>query len=45
MTFASTINSIMLAGAKPVLADIDPNTFNIDLREIEKKLLKKQKQF
>ena len=45
MTFASTINSIMLTGAKPVLADIDPNTFNIDPREIEKKLLKKQKQF
>ena len=43
MTFASTINSIMLTGAKPVLADIDPNTFNIDPREIEKKITKKTK--
>ena len=43
MTFASTINSIILTGAKPVLADIDPNTFNIDPREIEKKITKKTK--
>tara|TARA_B100000795_G_scaffold264341_1_gene244726 strand:- start:92 stop:1261 length:1170 start_codon:yes stop_codon:yes gene_type:complete len=43
MTFASTINSIILAGAKPVLADIDPNNFNIDPKEIEKKITKKTK--
>ena len=30
MTFVSTINSIILSGAKPILADIDPITFNID---------------
>ena len=43
MTFASTINSIILAGAKPVLADINMNNFNIDPTEIEKKITKKTK--
>lgn len=41
MTFASTINSIILSGAKPVLVDIKPDTFNIDESEIEKKITKK----
>jgi len=43
MTFASTINSIILSGAKPVLADIDPNNFNIDPTQIEKKITKRTK--
>jgi len=43
MTFASTINSIILSGAKPVLADIDPQSFNINPKEIEKKITKKTK--
>tara|TARA_Y100000768_G_C23987093_1_gene689579 strand:+ start:1153 stop:2319 length:1167 start_codon:yes stop_codon:yes gene_type:complete len=43
MTFASTINSIILAGAKPILADIKPDTFNIDVNEIKKKITKKTK--
>jgi len=43
MTFASTINSIAMIGAKPVLADIDPETFNIDPKNIEKKITKKTK--
>ena len=43
MTFASTINSIILAGAKPVLADIDEETFNIDPKKIEEKITKKTK--
>ena len=29
MTFASTINSIILAGAKPILADIKPDTLTL----------------
>ena len=41
MTFASTINSIILSGAKPVLADIDSKSFNINPKEIEKKITKK----
>ena len=43
MTFASTINSIVLAGAKPVLADIEKDTFNIDPKKIEEKITKKTK--
>ena len=30
MTFASTVNSIILAGCKPVLVDINRNNLNID---------------
>lgn len=30
LTFASTVNAILFAGAKPVLADIDRATMNID---------------
>ena len=41
MTFASTINSIILAGGKPVLADINEDTFNIDPQNIVKKITKK----
>ena len=43
MTFASTINSIIMAGAKPILADIRLDTFNIDVEEIKKKITKKTK--
>lgn len=41
MTFASTINSIILAGGIPVLADINKDTFNIDPENIIKKITKK----
>jgi len=37
-TFVSTANSIVLRGAKPVFAEIDPNTMNIDPDDIEKKI-------
>ena len=40
LTFSSTINSIIMSGAKPVLADVDLKTQNIDPEEIEKKLQK-----
>ena len=36
MTFASTVNAIIYAGGKPVLVDIDPHTFNIDINAVEK---------
>ncbi len=36
MTFAATVNTIVWVGAKPVLADIDPVTLNIDPFLIEK---------
>ncbi len=40
MTFCSTINSVIHSGYKPVLADVDLNTMNIDPVEIEKKISK-----
>ncbi len=43
LTFCATVNSIIHAGAKPVLADIDPDTMNIDPDEVEKKITKKTK--
>jgi dTDP-4-amino-4,6-dideoxygalactose transaminase len=38
LTFCATVNAIIHAGAKPVLADIDPTTMNIDPDEVEKKI-------
>jgi dTDP-4-amino-4,6-dideoxygalactose transaminase len=35
MTFAATLNTIVLTGGKPVLVDIDPTTYNIDLNQLE----------
>lgn len=43
MTFCSTINSILLVGAKPVLVDINPDTLNIDENMISKKINSKTK--
>jgi dTDP-4-amino-4,6-dideoxygalactose transaminase len=43
MTFCATVNAIIHAGARPVLADIDPITLNIDVREIEKKITARTK--
>lgn len=37
-TFCSTVNTIIHAGAKPVLVDIDPHTWNIDCDKIEEKI-------
>ena len=38
MTFCATINTIIHAGATPVLADIDPGTMNIAPGQIEQKI-------
>lgn len=35
LTFAATLNTIVLAGAKPVLVDIDPTTLNMDANLLE----------
>lgn len=35
LTFAATLNAIVLAGAKPVLVDVDPKTLNMDLNQVE----------
>jgi dTDP-4-amino-4,6-dideoxygalactose transaminase len=43
MTFCSTVNAIIHAGATPVLVDIDPLTMNMDPYEIEAKITPKTK--
>ena len=43
LTFVSTVNVIVHRGAKPVFADVDPKTWNIDPREIEKKITSRTK--
>lgn len=35
-TFSSTANAVVLRGATPVFADIDPTTMNVDVGEIER---------
>src|SRR5256885_4651377 len=35
LTFCATVNAIIHAGMKPVLADVDPETMNIDPQEVE----------
>ena len=34
MTFAATLNTIVLAGGKPVLVDVEPGTYNMDVRQL-----------
>ncbi len=36
MTFAATLNTIVLAGGRPVLVDVEPETYNIDVSAVEK---------
>lgn len=38
LTFCATVNAIIHAGATPVLADIDPDTLNIDPAQVRAKL-------
>jgi len=40
-TFSATTNVILWEGLKPVFADIDPGTFNIDPEDVEKKITNK----
>ena len=42
-TFVATANAIMMQGAKPVFADIEEDTFNIDPEKIAEKITKKTK--
>lgn len=42
-TFAATVEVIHLLGLKPILIDIDPQTFNIDTDKIESLISKKTK--
>jgi perosamine synthetase len=42
-TIISPVQSIVRAGAKPVLVDSDPVTFNMDVRQIEAKITRQTK--
>lgn len=41
MTFSATVNAIIHSGATPVLADVDPQTMNIDPAQIEARITPK----
>lgn len=43
MTFCATVNAIVHAGATPVLADVDPQTMNIDPAEVEARITPRTK--
>lgn len=43
MTFAASANCALYCGATPVFADIDPETYNIDPEDIERKITEKTK--
>lgn len=43
LTFCATVNAILHTGATPVLADIDPDTMNIDPRLVEKRITARTK--
>jgi len=42
-TFAATANVVIYCGAKPVFVDVDPDTFNISTKYLEKKISRKTK--
>lgn len=43
LTFAATINAVLYCGATPVIADVNPKTWNLDLESIKKVITKKTK--
>jgi dTDP-4-amino-4,6-dideoxygalactose transaminase len=43
ITFASTVNVIVHTGAKPVFVDVDPDTLNIDVDQVEAAITPKTK--
>ena len=43
MTYIATANAVLYQHAKPVLSDIDPNTYTIDPEDVSKKISGKTK--
>ncbi|ABW20045.1 UDP-4-amino-4,6-dideoxy-N-acetyl-beta-L-altrosamine transaminase [Alkaliphilus oremlandii] len=43
ITFAASANCVLYQGGRPVFADIDPLTYNIDINDIERKITKNTK--
>ena len=42
-TFAATANAVALAGAKPIFADVDKRTFNLDINSVKNKITPRTK--
>src|SRR6185436_9589416 len=42
-SFIATANAILYAGATPIFADIEPDTWNIDPRDVEKRVTPRTK--
>ncbi len=42
-TFVATVNSILAVGAKPILVDCNPKTFNTEISFVKKRITKKTK--
>jgi len=42
-TFVATANAVLLAGATPVLVDVDPETYNISVEEVERAITERTK--
>ncbi len=42
-TFVATVEAIVFVGAKPILVDIDPQTYNLDIEKLKKAITKKTK--
>lgn len=43
MSYIATANSIKYVGAKPVFAEVNPETYNLDVNDVEKKITSKTK--
>lgn len=43
LTFISTVNSVLYVGAKPVIVDVEPDSWNIDPEEVRRNLTKSTK--
>lgn len=43
LTFIATVNPILYVGAKPVIVDVNPDTWNLDPGEVEKAITPKTK--
>ncbi|MHB8534451.1 MAG: DegT/DnrJ/EryC1/StrS family aminotransferase [Sulfuricaulis sp.] len=41
MTFAASLNTIVLAGGKPVLVDVEPDTYNMDVARLARAITKR----
>jgi len=40
-TFAATVNSVLYVGAKPILVDSDPETYNVNPNDVQEKVTSK----